>query len=275
MTELSKTVSLERRGEIALLWTDNPRSTPSASRSRPVSSKGLPRSPAMTESGLASSSAGGRVFSPAPISRVRPGRAAAWLAGIRPESRSFSEADHRRGFIRAPSAVARSGARLPIPDRRKSGPCSPSRGRTRHHSGRGGTQRFPRIAGFEAALDIIPSARVFGTAEALKLGIADRAIDSKLEDAAISFAREIIAKKPKPADCPAPAIGTKRSRRRGQTRRFLAGRRATVRRRFRGFNGRLRAIDAIENALSMPFDEAFTAEIAISMPACARRSIAR
>src|SRR5262249_60276251 len=59
--------------------------------------------------------------------------------------------------------------------------------------GGGGTQRFPRVAGFEAALDIISSARIFGTEEALKLGVIDRVTEGDLEAAAIGFAREILA----------------------------------------------------------------------------------
>ncbi|MEA2782335.1 MAG: 3-hydroxyacyl-CoA dehydrogenase, partial [Rhodospirillaceae bacterium] len=129
--------------------------------------------------------------------------------------------------------------------------------------GGGGTQRFPRIAGFEAALDIIASARVFGTDEALKLGVIDGLIDGKLEDGAIAFAQAVIARKLKPADLPrarnrSDAIDAARA-----NPEIFAKARESVRKRFRGFNGRLRAIDAVEKALSTPFDEGLKAEIAI------------
>ena len=129
--------------------------------------------------------------------------------------------------------------------------------------GGGGSQRFPRLCGFEAALDIITSARVFGVEEAQKLGLIDKAVDDDLEAAAIAFARETIARNPSPADLPRArnreaAIGAARA-----NPQIFDLARANVRRRYRGFNARLRAIDAIENALTMPFDEAFEAEVEI------------
>ena len=43
--------------------------------------------------------------------------------------------------------------------------------------GGGGTQRFPRLRGFEAALDIIPSAGRSIAEEALRLGAIDRIVE--------------------------------------------------------------------------------------------------
>ena len=37
-----------------------------------------------------------------------------------------------------------------------------------------GTQRLPRVAGLKAALDIIPTGKRFGAAEALKLNVLDQ-----------------------------------------------------------------------------------------------------
>ena len=37
-----------------------------------------------------------------------------------------------------------------------------------------GTQRFPRVAGLKAALDIIPTGRRFGAKEAMQLGVLDK-----------------------------------------------------------------------------------------------------
>ena len=60
--------------------------------------------------------------------------------------------------------------------------------------GAGGTQRLPRLAGVEAALDLITSGRFASADEALSLGIIDtiRDADSPL-DAGLSVAREMLA----------------------------------------------------------------------------------
>ncbi len=264
MTELSKTVSLERRGDIALLWTDNPPVNAIGQSVKAGLYKGLAE--IARDDGIRAGIVicrGSSFFSGADITEFgKEEQPPSWLEFDRSLDLSHKPiiaAIHTRAFggglevaLACQYRIADKAAVFAFPEVGLG--IIP---------GGGGTQRFSRIAGFEAALDIIPSARVFGTAEALKLGMIDRAIDGKLEDAAISFAREIIARKPKPADLP-------RARNRGEAieaaranRQIFARARETVRRRFRGFNGRLRAIDAIENALSMPFDEAFKAEIAI------------
>src|SRR5262249_1604749 len=129
--------------------------------------------------------------------------------------------------------------------------------------GGGGTQRFPRVAGFEAALDVIPSARVFSADQALKFGVIDRIVDGPLDEAAIAFAREILAKGVRPADLPRARNRTAEIEAARAKPEIFAQARETVKRRFRGSQARLRSIDAIENALSMPFEDAFKAEIAI------------
>jgi len=55
--------------------------------------------------------------------------------------------------------------------------------------GGGGTQRMTRIAGPEAALDLILSGRHITAAEGLKLGLIDEVTDGPVLDAAIAFAR--------------------------------------------------------------------------------------
>ena len=49
--------------------------------------------------------------------------------------------------------------------------------------GAGGTQRFPRIVGFQRAVDIITSGRMIKAQEALKLGILDYVFETKNEPA--------------------------------------------------------------------------------------------
>ncbi len=59
--------------------------------------------------------------------------------------------------------------------------------------GAGGTQRAPRLAGVEAALDLMTTGNPIPAARALELGLIDRIVDGDLREAAIEWARELIA----------------------------------------------------------------------------------
>lgn len=264
MTELSKTVSLERRGEIALLWTDNPPVNAIGQSVRTGLYKGLgeiARDPAIKAAVIICR--GSSFFSGADITEFgQPEQPPSWLEldrAIDLSDKPIVAAIHTRAFgggletaLACHYRVADKAAVFAFPEVGLGiipGGC--------------GTQRFPRICGFEAALDIIPSARVFGIEEALQLGAIDRAVDGNLEAAAIAFAREIIAKNLSSADLPRArsceaAIAAARA-----NPQIFERARANVRRRYRGFNARIRAIDAVENALTMSFDDAFKAEVDI------------
>ncbi|AVO37670.1 3-hydroxyacyl-CoA dehydrogenase NAD-binding domain-containing protein [Pukyongiella litopenaei] len=58
--------------------------------------------------------------------------------------------------------------------------------------GAGGTQRLPRVAGVEAALDMITSGRHVGAREAEKLGVIDRVVDGDVREAGIAYARDLL-----------------------------------------------------------------------------------
>jgi 3-hydroxyacyl-CoA dehydrogenase len=264
MTELSKTVSLERRGDIALLWTDNPPVNAIGQSVRTGLFKGLGeivRDPAIRAAIIICR--GSSFFSGADITEFgQPEQPPSWLEldrAIDLSDKPIIAAIHTRAFgggletaLACHYRVADKAAVFAFPEVGLG--IIP---------GGGGTQRFPRICGFEAALDIIPSARVFAVEEALRLATIDRAVEGNLEQAAIAFAREIVAKNVSSVDLP---------RARSREAAITAARanpkifdleRSNVRRRYRGFNVRVRAIDAMENALTMSFDEAFKAEIDI------------
>ncbi len=59
--------------------------------------------------------------------------------------------------------------------------------------GAGGTQRLPRLVGVEKALDMIVSGTPIGAAEAETAGLVDRVAAGDAVDAAVAFARELIA----------------------------------------------------------------------------------
>jgi 3-hydroxyacyl-CoA dehydrogenase len=263
-TELSKTVSLERRGDIALLWTDNP---PVNAISQSVKA-GLHRG--MTEIARDPAIKAGIVicrassfFSGADITEFgQEEQPPSWLDFDRSldlSQKPIIAAIHTRAFggglevaLACHYRVADKAVVFAFPEVGLG--IIP---------GGGGTQRFPRVAGFEAALDIITSARVFATEEAAKLGIVDRVVEGKLEHAAIAFAREIIAKGVKGADLPRARNRKEAIEAAKANPQIFAKSREAVKKRFRGFNGRLRAIDAIEKAVALPFDDGFKAEIAI------------
>ncbi|MCR9125758.1 MAG: 3-hydroxyacyl-CoA dehydrogenase NAD-binding domain-containing protein [Rhodobacteraceae bacterium] len=59
--------------------------------------------------------------------------------------------------------------------------------------GAGGTQRLPRVAGIEAALDIITTGRHVGAAEALELGVIDKLAEGDPREVGLAFVRELLA----------------------------------------------------------------------------------
>lgn len=58
--------------------------------------------------------------------------------------------------------------------------------------GAGGTQRTPRLAGVEAALELITSGTPIGAEKARQLNLLDRVMADNLLDGALAFARELI-----------------------------------------------------------------------------------
>ncbi|KIC16932.1 3-hydroxyacyl-CoA dehydrogenase NAD-binding domain-containing protein [Leisingera sp. ANG-Vp] len=58
--------------------------------------------------------------------------------------------------------------------------------------GAGGTQRLPRLAGTEAALEMITSGRHFSAAEALEKGIIDRIEEGEPRDIGLAYAQELL-----------------------------------------------------------------------------------
>ncbi|NYZ13784.1 3-hydroxyacyl-CoA dehydrogenase [Azospirillum sp. RWY-5-1] len=117
--------------------------------------------------------------------------------------------------------------------------------------GAGGTQRLPRLAGPEAALDIMLSGRRMSATEALRLGIIDRVSDGDLLTAATALGREI-------AGQPAP-LPRVRDRSIAGSLDVAAARSAAAKRRGLGDAPRL-IVECVEAALGLPFDEGLAFE---------------
>ncbi len=124
--------------------------------------------------------------------------------------------------------------------------------------GAGGTQRLPRLIGVEKALDVILSGAPFDAASAKDWGVIDAlAEEGKLLDGALAYARRLV-------DESAPlrkvrALEDKIRAARGKPEIFEAIRKANAR-KFRGFEAWLKAIEAVKNAVDLPFDEGVAAE---------------
>jgi 3-hydroxyacyl-CoA dehydrogenase len=116
--------------------------------------------------------------------------------------------------------------------------------------GAAGTQRLPRLAGVEKAVEMCVEGKPVKTPDALKYGIVDRLIDGDLLAGAIAFAREIAGK-------PAPKTH-ERSEKLGtaeQNALIFTTARETARTKQRGLMAPLAAIDAIEAATKLPFEQ--------------------
>ena len=127
--------------------------------------------------------------------------------------------------------------------------------------GGGGTQRLPRLIGFAPALDVILSGAPFTAAQALAWGAVDRlATEGSLREDAIALAGELAQKGAAP-----PRVRDREDRvveARATPQIFDAARKAFAR-KYRGFDAWIAALQSIENAARLPFDEGIAAERAL------------
>jgi 3-hydroxyacyl-CoA dehydrogenase len=116
--------------------------------------------------------------------------------------------------------------------------------------GAGGTQRLPRLAGVAKALEMCTNGKTIRAGEALEAGILDKLIEGDLLKGAVAFAREIAGKKvPKTREMGAK-LGTAEV-----NAPIFAAARDTVRKKMRALPAPTAAIDAIEAATKMPFEQ--------------------
>jgi 3-hydroxyacyl-CoA dehydrogenase len=127
--------------------------------------------------------------------------------------------------------------------------------------GAGGTQRLPRVTGVEVALEMMTSGRPIGAAKALESGLVDAlAEEGRLREDAIVFARKLVDERAPLAKIRdrdekiAPARATPEV--------FQAFREKHAR-AFRGFKAPEAIIQAVEAAVTLPFDEGLKREVAL------------
>jgi 3-hydroxyacyl-CoA dehydrogenase len=124
--------------------------------------------------------------------------------------------------------------------------------------GAGGTQRLPRIAGVEKALDMVTSGQHVPAKQCLEMGLVDALADEgKLREAAIAFARKIVAE-----GQPLKKVrenNTKLEAAKGHPEIFANFRKGNAR-KFRGFMAPESNIQCIEAAVNQPFEEGLKTE---------------
>ena len=122
--------------------------------------------------------------------------------------------------------------------------------------GAGGTQRLPRLVGVETALQIIGSGKPVTAADALKMGLVDRVVDTAdILGAALAYARELLdASVPlrRLSELPLPLVPNLEA--------LLASIEAGLRRSRKGEQAPLTAVEAVRTAVLKPFAEGLATE---------------
>jgi 3-hydroxyacyl-CoA dehydrogenase len=125
--------------------------------------------------------------------------------------------------------------------------------------GAGGTQRTPRLIGAAPALDMMLSGRHVRAEEALSLGLIDRlgATDDVLGEG-LAYTRELLAAKAgvRPTRAAAALAGAQIE----ASRAAIEAARKETAARSRGLFSPMKIIDAVEGALTLPFDEGLALE---------------
>lgn len=116
--------------------------------------------------------------------------------------------------------------------------------------GAAGTQRLPRLAGVAKAVEMCAEGNPVKASDAFECGILDRLVDGDLGAGAIAFARQIAGK-------PGPKT-RERNEKLGTPEHnapIFAAARQNARTKQRGMTAPLAAIDAVEAATLMPFEQ--------------------
>ena len=122
--------------------------------------------------------------------------------------------------------------------------------------GAGGTQRLPRVAGVEKALEMAATGNPVGAKEAYAIGLVDRLIEGDLLEHAVAYAEEVREARPLPKSS---ERDDKLAEARANPGLFDAFRKANGR-KFRGFDAPEYNIRAIEAAVAKPYAEGVLVE---------------
>lgn len=128
--------------------------------------------------------------------------------------------------------------------------------------GAGGTQRLPRLAGVAKAVEMCATGDPVRAPEAAKLGIIDKIAEGDLLKGALEFAREIVAKggEPRRTRDQQGKLGDEKT-----NAMVFAMARQMAQKQARGLMAPFKAIDAVEAATKLPFDEGVKRESELFM----------
>lgn len=121
--------------------------------------------------------------------------------------------------------------------------------------GAGGTQRLPRLAGVETALDMILSGRHISAADANKYGIVDRIIEGDLRSGAIAYTKELIS-----SGAPVRRVCDMSVDKTGISEEVFAERKSQLEKTARGFYSPFQILKCIEAAVNLPIAEGLKLE---------------
>jgi len=122
--------------------------------------------------------------------------------------------------------------------------------------GAGGTQRLPRIAGLESALDMITSGRHVGAKQALEMAVVDELVGADdLLSSAVNFARRILEN-----GDDRPRISEIQLENSPENQDVLQTWNTRVSKKARGQHSPIAALEAVGNAISQPFAEGLKKE---------------
>jgi 3-hydroxyacyl-CoA dehydrogenase len=119
--------------------------------------------------------------------------------------------------------------------------------------GAGGTQRLPRLAGVEAAMQAIVDGNPIPAAKAKAMGVVDEIIEGDLTAGATAYAQRLVAEGAKPRPTSARAVPPPKE---GAFEDFERG----IARKQRGFVAPFKAIEALRAAVAKPFAEGMKLE---------------
>ncbi|MEO6579693.1 MAG: 3-hydroxyacyl-CoA dehydrogenase NAD-binding domain-containing protein [Sphingomicrobium sp.] len=115
--------------------------------------------------------------------------------------------------------------------------------------GAGGTQRLPRVAGVQKALEMVTGGGMLGAKEAHSIGLVDRIIEGDLQQHAVAYAEEIKDVRP------LPKSSERQDKVDGTDPSVFADFRKANARKFRGFDAPEANIKAVEAAVAKPYAE--------------------
>ena len=121
--------------------------------------------------------------------------------------------------------------------------------------GAGGSQRLPRLIGAKAALEFILGVVPVSATEAYKIGILDRVIEEDLMEGTLEYVGSLLVDGVGPRKVSEMYVD-----RSGYGEEFLVDARKLSARRLRGQNAPNLVIEAINNAVNLPFEEGIRKE---------------